>query len=173
VRVGDMEALPYDDDTFDLVTGFNSFFFANDIVVAVREAARGARRGTPVVIQVWGPHKRNDLEPMKEIARPFLPPRPADAPPEPDYSRPGVLEGIATQAGLTPHTAFEIAWSYRYPDAQAMCRALIAPAGIAILAGPEREDAFKDSLVHGLRQHREPDRSYCLRNQFHFLIARA
>src|SRR5689334_23176055 len=30
LRVGDMEALPYDDDTFDLVCGFNSFFFAND-----------------------------------------------------------------------------------------------------------------------------------------------
>src|SRR5687768_14192139 len=27
LRVGDMEALPYADDTFDLVAGFNSFFF--------------------------------------------------------------------------------------------------------------------------------------------------
>src|ERR1700757_116805 len=32
LRLGDMEALPYDDDSFDLVTGFNAFFFANDIV---------------------------------------------------------------------------------------------------------------------------------------------
>ena len=28
LRVGDMESLPYQDDTFDLVTGFNPFFFA-------------------------------------------------------------------------------------------------------------------------------------------------
>src|ERR687888_1341614 len=28
LRVGDMELLPYEDDSFDLVTGFNSFFFA-------------------------------------------------------------------------------------------------------------------------------------------------
>jgi 2-polyprenyl-3-methyl-5-hydroxy-6-metoxy-1,4-benzoquinol methylase len=27
-RVGDMESLPYEDDSFDLVTGFTSFFFA-------------------------------------------------------------------------------------------------------------------------------------------------
>ena len=58
LRVGDMEALPYDDDTFDLVTGFNSFFFANDIVAAVREAGRVAKPGAPVVIQVWGAHER-------------------------------------------------------------------------------------------------------------------
>jgi ubiquinone/menaquinone biosynthesis C-methylase UbiE len=47
LHVGDMEALPYDDDTFDLVTGFNSFFFANDMVVALREARRVAKPGRP------------------------------------------------------------------------------------------------------------------------------
>ena len=30
VRVGEMEELPWPDATFDLVTGFNSFFFAED-----------------------------------------------------------------------------------------------------------------------------------------------
>src|SRR5687768_10769216 len=51
LRGGDMEALPYDDDTFDLVTGFNAFFFASDIVTALREAGRVAKPGAPVVIQ--------------------------------------------------------------------------------------------------------------------------
>ena len=100
LRVGEMEELPYDDDTFDLVTGFNSFFFANDMVAALREAGRVAKPGAPVVIQVWGAHERCDLEAMKEIARPFLPPRPPDAPPDPDLSEPGALEALATQAGL-------------------------------------------------------------------------
>src|SRR5260221_173552 len=102
LRVGDMEALPYDDNTFDLVTGFNSFFFADDIVAAVREAGRVAKPGAPVIIQVWGRHDRNDLEAMKQIIRPFMPPRPAGTPAEPDYSAPGVLEDIAASAGLTP-----------------------------------------------------------------------
>jgi cyclopropane fatty-acyl-phospholipid synthase-like methyltransferase len=30
LRWGDMQHLPYDDDSFDLVTGFNSFFFAEE-----------------------------------------------------------------------------------------------------------------------------------------------
>ena len=92
LRVGDMEALPYADDTFDLVTGFTSFFFANDIVAALREAGRVAKPGAAVVINVWGPHEANDLEAVKAIIRPYFPPRPADAPAEPDYSEPGVLE---------------------------------------------------------------------------------
>jgi hypothetical protein len=60
-----------------------------------------------VVIQVWGPHERNELEAMKAIARPFFPPRPADAPVEPDYSEAGVLEALASEAGLTPEDAFD------------------------------------------------------------------
>ena len=93
LRVGEMEDLPWDDDTFDLVTGFNSFFFANDMVAALREAGRVAKPGAPVVIQVWGAHERCDLEAMKQIARPFLPPRPPDAPPDPDLSAAGRAPG--------------------------------------------------------------------------------
>jgi len=173
LRVGEMAALPYDDDTFDLVTGFNAFFFANDIRLALREAGRVAKPGAPVVIQVWGPHDRNDLEAMKEIARPFLPPRPADAPPEPDYSKPGVLEELAGQAGLTPDAAFDSSWAFEFPDEATMHRALIAPAGLAVLVGPEREQEFKDALSVGLANHRAPDGSYRLHNEYHFLIARA
>ena len=43
IRVGDMQFLPFDDDSFDLVTGFNSFFFAADMVAALREAGRVAK----------------------------------------------------------------------------------------------------------------------------------
>jgi SAM-dependent methyltransferase len=173
LRVGDMEALPYADDTFDLVCGFNSFFFANDIVTAVREAGRVAKPAAPVVIQVWGPHEANDLEAMKEIARPFLPPRPADAPPEPDYSQPGVLEDIAAAAGLEPQEAFDVSWAHEYPDETTMQNALIAPAGLAVLVGPEREGEFKDALVTGLAPYRTPNGGYRLHNAYHCLIARA
>jgi hypothetical protein len=126
-----------------------------------------------VVIQGWGPHERNDLEAMKDIARPFMPPRPVGAPPEPDYSQPGALEELATQAGLTPETAFDSTWTLEYPDEATLRRALVAPAGIAMLVGPEREEEFKDALVRGLASYRTPPGSYQLQNQYHFLIARA
>ena len=173
LRVGDMEDLPYDDDTFDLVTGFNSFFFANDMPAALREARRVAKPGAPIVIQVWGAHERCDLEAMKAIARPFLPPRPPDAPPEPDLSLPGALEGLATLAGLTPESAFTTTWAYEYPDEETLGRALVAPAGLATLVGPEREEAVKAAIVEGLAPHRTAEGAYRLENEFRYLIARA
>jgi len=53
--------------------------------------------GAPIVIQVWGAHERCDLEAMKQLARPFLPPHPPDAPRDPDLSQPGALQALATQ----------------------------------------------------------------------------
>jgi SAM-dependent methyltransferase len=173
LRVGEMEALPYEDDIFDLVTGFTSFFFANDIVVALREAGRVAKPGAPVVIQVWGPHERRDLEAMMAIAHPYLPPRPSDAPPEPEYWKPGVLEDLASGAGLTPGEAFDLTWAYEYPDSDTLGRAMMAPAGIATLVGPEREPEVRAAIIEGLAPYRTPEGGYRLSNEFHLLIARA
>ena len=173
LRVGEMEDLPWEDQTFDLVTGFNSFFFANDIVAALREAGRVAKPGAPIVIQVWGAHERCDLEAMKQLARPFLPPRPPGAPPDPDLSQPGALQALATQAGLRPESEFDATWVLEYPDAETLGRALVAVAGLVVLAGPERERELKTAIVDGLAAYRAPNGSYRLSNEFHYLIARA
>lgn len=171
--VGEMQDLPYDDNTFDLVTGFNSFFFANDMVAALREAGRVAKPDAPVVIQVWGAHAKCDLEALKMVARPLLPPRPLDAPPDPDLSQPGALEALATQAGLTPGITFQTTWALEYADRETLGRALVAPAGLATLAGPEREGAVKAAIVEALAPYRTADGSYRLSNEYHYLIARA
>src|SRR5262249_47503572 len=146
---------------------------ANDMVAALREARRVARRGAAVVIQVWGAHDRCDLEAMKQIARPFLPPRPPDAPPDPDLAQPGLLRELAVQAGLTPAGEFDAAWAFTYPDAQTLGRALIAVAGLAVIAGAEREHELRHAIVEGLARYRRPDGSYRLSNEYHYLIARA
>jgi len=102
-----------------------------------------------------------------------MPPRPAGTPPEPDYSKPGVLEDIATNAGLTPERTIDTNWSYQFPDEATLRRALVAPAGIATLVGPDREEALKDAIVAGLARDRTADGSYSLENEFHCLVARA
>jgi SAM-dependent methyltransferase len=173
LRLGDMEALPYADDVFDVVCGFNAFFFAVDMAGALREAGRVAKPGARVVIQTYGRHERCDLETMKAVMRPFLPPRPPDAPPDPDFSAPGVLEGLAEAAGLEPADTFDVTWSYEYADATELGRAMMAPAGLAELVGPEREDDVRRRIVEALAAYRTPNGRYRLSNEYHVLVARA
>jgi SAM-dependent methyltransferase len=172
LTLGEMEALPYADDRFDLVTGFNSFFFATDMTAALREAGRVAKAGAEVVIQVWGRHERCDLEAMKEIVRPYMPPRPPDAPPEPELWKPGVLEDLAEAAGLTPDVRFEASWAFEYQDAETLGRAMLAPAGIAVLV-EGHEDDVRAAIVEALASKRTPEGAYRLENEFVCLIARA
>jgi SAM-dependent methyltransferase len=172
IRVGEMEQLPYEDDTFDLVTGFNSFFFADDMAAALREAARVAKPDGRVVVQVWGAHERCDLEGVKKVVRPFLPPRPPDASPDPDLAAPGVLEQIVAAGGLVVEDDFVTSWSTGYRDAEELARASVAVAGLAVLAGPEREAELKEAVVAGLADLRRPDGSYRLENEYRIVIAR-
>jgi ubiquinone/menaquinone biosynthesis C-methylase UbiE len=54
LRVGPIARLPWRDENFDLVTGFNAFQFAADFVAALTEAGRATRRGGRVAICNWG-----------------------------------------------------------------------------------------------------------------------
>lgn len=173
VRVGEMQALPYEEASFDVVTGFNSFFFAADLVGALSEARRVAKPGAPVVIQVWGPPERNDLEAMKQVARPYAPAPPPDAPPPPELSKPGVLEQLARAAGLTPDYSFDKRYAIEYPDEETLGRELMSPMGLAKLVGPEREPQVRREIVAALSPHRTRDGTYRLENEYHYLVARA
>ena len=165
--------LPWDDDTFDLVTGFNSFFFANDMVAALREAGRVAKPGAPVVIQVWGAHERCDLEAMKQIARPFLPPRPPDAPPDPDLSQPGVLEALATRPA-SRRRASSTPPGLRVPGRGERSAAPSSPSPASpSSSAPTASTSSRRRSSTASRPTAQTDGSYRLSNEYHYLIARA
>jgi hypothetical protein len=75
------------------------------------------------------------------------------------------------EAGLTPEREFDADWILEYPDAETLGRALVAVAGLAVLAGPEREQELRTAIVDGLTPYRTRDGSYRLSNEYHYLIA--
>jgi SAM-dependent methyltransferase len=170
--VGDLQFLPFANDELDVVAGFNSFFFAADMVAALREARRVARQGGRVLIQVWGRRERCSLDAIKPIVRPFFPDADPKAPPPPSLAEPGMLEGLASAAGLVPESAFDVSWPYVYPDEEALVRSLLSAAGVGDAAG-EHEAEVREALIDILAPYRTPDGGYRLENEWHVLIAAA
>jgi SAM-dependent methyltransferase len=173
LRVGDMQFLPYEDDFFDVVAGFNSFFFAADMVAALREAGRVAKPGAPVVIQVWGRPDRCDLTAMKQALARFLPTPDPSAPPPPALWEQGVLEQIAGAAGLEPESAFDVSWAYEFADDEVLARAMLAPGLVMELLEAVDEEPVRAAIVEALAPFKRPDGGYRLENEWHTLIASA
>lgn len=55
VRIGDICALPFDDDAFDLTCSFKVLAHVQDVKAAIREAARVTRPGGHLVLELYNP----------------------------------------------------------------------------------------------------------------------
>src|SRR5262249_55596505 len=77
---GEIQSLPFADDAFDAVTGFNSFQYAADPVAALREARRVTVPGGRILVLVWSPAEMCQLAPHLQSLGALMPPPPPGAP---------------------------------------------------------------------------------------------
>ena len=171
VRVGDLLALPYGDGTFDVVTGFNAFQFAGDMVAALREAGRVTRPGGVIAIQVWGRPERTQVA---GIVRAFAPHLPFPLPSGPggrSLAEPGVLEELAGAAGLTPLRTGDVVCASDYADDDELVR-LASSAGLAVLAASiAGDDVIRHGILDAMAPYRTADGGYHTENEWHYLLA--
>jgi SAM-dependent methyltransferase len=170
LRVSPMERLPWDDDTFDVVTGFNAFQFAADFAGALAEAKRVARPGGHVAICNWALHREvfAVLDPLREL----LPPEPP-GPDRPKAGEPGVLERLAREAGLDPGPPGEVDVPYEVPDQATLERALRVDSGMLGAIDHAGEEAVRRVVVEAAAPFRRADGSYRFENRFRYLVAQA
>src|SRR5215471_180022 len=79
-RQGDMEMLPYDARTFDVVTAINSLQYAADPQQALWEMRRVAKPGGQIFIATWGSPERCEAATYLGALEQLVPPVPANAP---------------------------------------------------------------------------------------------
>jgi SAM-dependent methyltransferase len=166
IEVGEMEALPFADEAFDVVTGVNAFQFAGDIVAALREARRVCRRGGTVAMLVWG--RRNDCDLLsKVLPRVFalLPPTAATPP----LAEPGVIERLMRDAGLAASEARDVLEPLVFPDLDTAVRAITSAMARAIRHAGEA--AVKAAIVDGLASSGPGSGPVSLRNRFRLVQA--
>lgn len=172
-QLGDMEALPYPDHRFDVVTGFNSFQYAANPVRALREAKRVVKAGGQVVIAVWGLPEETQAAGYLQALGSLLPPPPPGAPGPFALSAPEALAALVQQAGLERRRPGAVPCPWEYPDLQTAIRGLLSagPAVRAIqVAGEER---VREAVAESLVPFKRADGSYRLDNTFRYLIAGA
>jgi SAM-dependent methyltransferase len=170
-RQGDIEALPFDDAAFDLVTGFNAFQYAGDAAQALREAGRVTRPGGMIVVMTWGEPAGMEASSLVAALRPLLPPPPPGAPGPFALSDETALRAFAAAGGLTPGAVFDVDTHWVYPDEATALRGL-GSAGVAVRAiAHAGEDAFIQAHRAALAPFRQPDGGFRVGARFRCLVA--
>lgn len=150
-RVGDLEALPWPEDSFDAVTGFSAFQFADDKALALAEARRVSRGPVAVVIP-----SRVSESGITLVFKPLFPLFPPEALESMKHSgmfalsEPGKLEDVLAAAGLTVDEDDEIESLIVFDDAAGAVRAFTGagPTTLAIAHSGELavSQAARDAL---------------------------
>lgn len=115
-HVGDMEDMPFEDRSFDVVFAGNAVQYASDLVAALRELARVCDPGGCVVAGLFGPPENVAFGTVFSALQQVAPPPPPGARPGGPFalSEPGLLAGKFAEAGLHVTGTGEADCPFRY-----------------------------------------------------------
>jgi SAM-dependent methyltransferase len=170
-RAGDLEALPFSAGVFDVVTGFNSFQYAGNPIIALGEARRVTKAGGRIVVMTWGDPSKMEAASLVAALRPLMPAPPPGAPGPFALSDEAALRKFATDAKLSPIETFDVDSPFAYPDEATAIRGLNA-SGVAARAMENTSEAVvTDAHRKALAPFRQKDGSYRVGASFRCLLA--
>jgi len=169
--VGDMETLPFDDASFDVVTAFNAFQYAADPARALAEAGRVARPGGAVLVAVWGDPDECEALAYVTAVGALLPPSASESRGPLLFSDTASLGSAAREAGLTPGETREVDMPFVYPDLETALRGVLSAGPAARAINFWGEDRVRAAVVEALAPFRLASGRYRLENRFRYLVA--
>jgi len=170
-QTGEMEELPYADNTFDVVTGFNSFQYAAQTQNALAEAYRVLKPGGKLAAMIWGDKQDCEAATYLKAVGSLLPPPPPGAPGPFALSEDEQLQKIVTQAGFKNIQTTDIPGTWQYPDAETAIRGLISAGPVARAIQNTSYQQVYDTIAEAIKPYTQPNGQVVYHNKFRIVIA--
>jgi ubiquinone/menaquinone biosynthesis C-methylase UbiE len=170
-HLGELESLPFSDDSFHLVTGFNAFQYAANPALALAEAKRVAQPGSHVVVVTWGNPQGMEAASLIAALRPLLP---ATTGPGPfALSGEAALRAFASAAALEALDVFDVESPWHYVDLSSALKGLRSSGVAARAIENSSVEAVDEAHAKALLPFHQPDGSYRVGATFRCLVTRA
>ncbi len=170
LRVGDMFALPFPDQSFDVVTSFNGIWAGCE--PALGEARRVLAPGGRFGMTFWGKPARLGLLPYFVTVATLSPPSHAQATMvQGGTGRPGVVEAMIEAAGLEVDGRGAVTVTAEWPDLDLAVRALSAAGPSFPAIEHVGRQHFADALAEALAPLVDARSGLRLVNEFGYITA--
>ncbi|GAB3790955.1 class I SAM-dependent methyltransferase [Spirosoma horti] len=169
-QIGDMEELPYADQSFDVVTGFNSFQYAAQPVEALKEVYRVLKPAGKLGIAIWGKAQDCQAAVYLKALGSLMPPPPAGTPDPFALSEDEALESLVSQANFKVVKKESISSPFVYTNLEEALKGLLSagPARRAILASSP--EAAIEAVTAAISPFRTAAGGYRLENSYYYLV---
>jgi SAM-dependent methyltransferase len=171
-QVGDLEALPYVDHTFDAIIAADTLAYAADPIAALSELRRVCAPGGRIVVAAWGAFGRCETGAIFQAVMDALPsPSPGGWPFA--YAAPGSLRRLIERAGLKVIGNGSVTCLYAYPDGHAAWRAQRSAGLLQAALQVIDETALETTVRRALAPYQTSTGSVRLHHHYRYITAQA
>lgn len=167
----DLEALPFADNSFNVVTGFNSLQYAGDFEKALQEAKRVLKPGGRLVICIWDKPELSEATEILKAIGSLLPPPPPGTPGPFALSEDGRIESILNNASLKLMYKTSVGCPILYTKLSDGVKSFMGTGPAAAACNYTEEKKVKEIITRALQPFRLTEDFYHLQNQFLVFIA--
>jgi SAM-dependent methyltransferase len=169
--IGDMEEIPFRNEFFDVVTGFNAFQYAANIRNAFAEAHRVLKDKGQLVAMIWGDKKDCEAATYLQAVGSLQPPPPPGAPGPFALTENHLLEKMLEEAGFTISGDNDIPTVWDFPDTAIALKGLLSAGPATRAFEHSGADKVVATVSAAIQPYVQPNGHVVYHNKFRIVLA--
>ncbi len=169
--VGEMEALPFEDRTFNVVTGFNSFQYAANVKNALMEAKRVLKDDGKLVVNIWGNKEDCEAATYLKAVGSLLPPPPPGAGGPFALSENNLLENILEEVGFKIFINTDIDGIWDYENKEIALKGLMSSGPVAKAVENSGYEKVFETVSNAMQPYIQTNGHVVYKNKFRVVVA--